>query len=101
MLFKDLELFEIKEGEGSFGQVHRAFDKSSRKTVALKKIKKDDIISKKEIEIMKILKNKNHVTQIISEIPEEDSIFIKMTYAESNLFEILKKRSSENDYYEI
>ena len=51
--------WEVKVGSGTFGTVHKARDKKTLETVAIKKVFQDRKYKNRELEILKILKHSN------------------------------------------
>lgn len=95
-------------GEGNFGIVKLGVHKQTKEKVAIKIIKKDDLLSnrmeriKNEIDIMKICQHPN-IVHLIDHFENADFIFIVMDYFQGgNLLEFNNKlkQSKTNAQYE-
>jgi len=97
----------IRLGKGSFSEVFKGFNKSTKKLVAIKKIDMSDkkmfIYSKRELEILKTLKNKNIVElydSVTSTNPDElPTLYLILEYCENgDLSNFLNKKPLKEVY---
>jgi serine/threonine-protein kinase MDS1/RIM11 len=92
--------FEDKVGNGTFGIVHKARDKRTLETVAIKRVFQDKKYKNRELEILKSLNHPN-VLKIRDSFytyeGEKEYLNVVMDYFPCNLYESLQKYRNKGD----
>lgn len=84
-------------GEGTYGTVYKAMDRTSGKEVAIKKMKVHDtndgfpLTSLREIKVLKMLKGHPNIVELIEVAvgKSKDSVFLIFEFCELDLFNLL------------
>ena len=83
-------------GDGTYGSVLKAVNRSTGEVVAIKKMKKkfytwEECMNLREVKSLKKLNHPN-VVKLKEVIRENDELFFVFEYMEGNLYEMMKKR---------
>ena len=87
-------------GSGTFGTVHKARDKKTLDTVAIKKVYQDKNYKNRELEILKILNHPNVLSMKDSyftyDSDNKEYLNVVMDYYQHNLYEAIKKNKKSS-----
>ena len=79
-------------GTGSFGQVYYGVDRSTGRTVAIKKVLQDKRYKNRELQIMQMISHPNVVRLLDSYVTGEEYLNIVMEYVPDTLYRLLKEQ---------
>lgn len=98
-----MEKYKILErlGEGAFGKVYKALNKSTGETVAIKKFEqkyksREECLELREVKSLQRLKHPN-ITKLEEVLMEGEELYLVFEYLEVNLFEHYSKRKEANN----
>lgn len=85
--------WEVKVGSGTFGTVHKARDKKTLETVAIKKVYQDRKYKNRELEILKMLRYPNVLEMrdhFFTYEGEKEYLNVVMEYFPMNLYDYIQ-----------